>query len=69
MGLVILKKPILFPDNRKVQVILAFSSWDNKEHLNALADLVELITNYNLIENLSKAKNVKQVLKYINFKK
>lgn len=69
MGLVVLKKPVLFPDNRKVQIILAFSSWDNKEHLNALADLTELITNYNLIENLSKVKSVKQVLKYINFKK
>lgn len=69
MGLLILKKPVLFPNDRKVQVILAFASWDNKEHLNALAELVELVTNYNLIENLIKAKSIKQVLKYINFKK
>lgn len=69
MGLVVLRKPILFPNGRKVQVILSFASWDNKEHLNALADLVELATNYNLVENLIKAKSIKQVLKYINFKK
>ena len=67
MGLVVLKKPVIFPNDRKVQVILVFSSLDNKEHLNALADLVELITDYNLIENLLKAKNVKQVLKFLNF--
>lgn len=69
MGLVVLKKPIIFPNERKVQIILAFSSWDNKEHLNALAELTELITEYNLIENLIKAKNIKQILKYISFKK
>lgn len=69
MGLVVLRKPILFPNGRKVQVILSFASWDNKEHLNALADLVELATNYNLVENLIKVKSIKQVLKYINFKK
>ena len=69
MGLVILKDPVLFPNDRKVQIILTFSSWDNKEHLNALADLLELITNYNLIENILKEKNIKNILKYINFKK
>lgn len=69
MGLLILKRPVLFPNDREVQVILSFASWDNKEHLNSLADLVELVTNYNLIENLIKAKSVKQVLKYINFQK
>lgn len=68
MGLLILKKPVLFPNDRKVQVILSFASWDNKEHLSSLADLVELVTNYNLIENLIKAKSVKQVLKCINFR-
>ena len=69
MSLVVLKEPILFPENKKVQIILAFSSLDNKEHLNALAELTELITNYNLIENLLKAKNINQVLKCINFNK
>ena len=69
MGLVTLKKPIFFPNDNKVQIILAFSSLDNKEHISALADLTELVTNYNLIENLLKAKSIKQALKYIHFQK
>lgn len=69
MGLVTLKKPVFFPNDNKVQIILAFSSLDNKEHISALADLTELVTNYNLIENLLKAKSIKQALKYIHFQK
>ena len=69
MGLVTLKKPVFFPNDNKVQIILAFSSLDNKEHISALTDLTELVTNYNLIENLLKAKSIKQALKYIHFQK
>lgn len=68
MGLIVLKKPVIFPNDRKVSILLSFSSFDNKEHLNALAELLELITNYNFVDNLLKAKSVKQILKYINFK-
>lgn len=68
MGLIVLKKPVIFPNNRKVSILLSFSSFDNKEHLNALAELLELITNYNFVDNLLKTKSVKQILKYINFK-
>ncbi|NME35335.1 transcription antiterminator [Fusobacterium perfoetens] len=69
MGLVVLKKPVIFPGDRKVQILLSFSSKDDKEHLNALTDLIELISNYNFIENMLKVKTIKQALKYINFQK
>ena len=65
MGLITLKKPILFPNNREVQVLLAFSSLDGKEHLNALAEFAELVKNNNFIENILKAKTLLKILKYI----
>lgn len=68
MGLVVLRKPVLFPKNKKVQVILSFSSKDNKEHLNALTELVELMRNYNLVEKIIKAKDIRSILRYLEFK-
>ena len=43
-SLVTLKKPILFPNDKLVQTIVAFASKDNKEHLDPFVQLVE-ITN------------------------
>ena len=43
-SLVTLKKPVLFPNDKLVQAVVAFSSKDNKEHLTPFVQLVE-ITN------------------------
>lgn len=65
MCLLILKKPILFPENKEVQIVLTFSSKDNKEHLSALGELIELINNRIFIEKLLKTKRDMDVLKLI----
>lgn len=56
MALVILKEKVLFPRNKEVKVLLPFSSLDNKEHLKALVEFSNLITNENFKNLLSNDK-------------
>lgn len=59
MSLLILKEPVVFPKDKKVKIILAFSSVDHKEHIDALTKFVTLIEDYNFlnfIEYSSKEK-------------
>lgn len=65
MALVTLKNPVIFPNNKEVQIILSFSSYDGKEHLNALAQLVELLHNKNIVGDILKIKNSTGVIKLI----
>ncbi len=65
MSLITLTKPVKFPDGKEVEVLIAFSSLDDKEHLNSLVDLMNLIKDYQLKDSLKKMKNSKEVLKLI----
>lgn len=66
--LVTLKKAVEFSKEVKVDTILAFSSGDNKEHLNALTEFIDLLKKYNfqnLLKNTtSKKKIIEQIKKY-----
>ena len=41
-SLVTLKEPVLFPNDKLVQTVVAFASKDNKEHLDPFVQLVEI---------------------------
>ncbi len=59
MSLLELKEPVTFPGDKKVKIILCFSSVDHKEHIDALTKFVTLIEDYdllNFIEYSSKEK-------------
>ncbi len=43
MSLVRFSEPIEFPDGKKIRVMLAFSSFDRNEHIEALVELINLI--------------------------
>ena len=66
MSLVTLKEPVIFPGDKKVSIILSFSSFDMNEHFTALSDLNELIFGHEFFENIMKAKYPKDVIRYIN---
>lgn len=65
MSLITLKNPVRFYDGKEVEILIAFSSSDGKEHLNSLVDLMNLINDYKLRDNLKKIKKPKDVLKLI----
>ena len=62
--MVVIKEPVLFPDNKSANIFISFSSKDNTSHLNILNDLFNLITKYDLKNELLKAKNKKDIENY-----
>lgn len=53
MSLVRFEKPIEFPGNKFVRIILCFSSSDQKEHMDALNDFVSLIEKNDILNFLN----------------
>ena len=64
ISVVVIKEPVLFPDNKSANIFISFSSKDNTSHLNILNDLFNLITKYDLKNELLKAKNKKDIENY-----
>lgn len=65
MSLMTLKNPVFFPNGKEVQIVIAFSSLDGKEHLNSLVDLMNIINENNFKEKVLKANQPKEVVKFI----
>ncbi len=61
MSLIILDKSVITPFNKTIQVILAFSSFDETEHLDALYEFSNLIQNEDFINLLLTAKDSSEV--------
>ncbi len=49
-SLVILDEPVMTPFDKELNIIFAFSSLDNLEHLEALSEFANLLTNTNFVE-------------------
>ncbi len=68
--LISLKKEIIFPSEKKIELVIFFSSRDKIEHLSAMRTLVELLSEYNFKEKIKEFKTKKEVIEYIeNYKK
>lgn len=65
MSLIRLKKPVVFPGNKSVQIIFPFSSVDQNEHIEALSELVTLIEDYDFIKTIENSKTPKELKKFI----
>lgn len=61
MGLLTLENEITFPGNLPVKIILIFSSVDGEEHLEALADFMDLSNNHNFLSKLDEFTNIRKV--------
>lgn len=65
MSLITLCEPVIFPGGKKVDFLIAISSKDNKEHLDSLVDLMNLLTDYDFKEKIKKMNRPNEVLKFI----
>ena len=65
MSLITLKKPVFFPNGKEVEIIIAFSSFDGKEHLNSLVDLMNIINEDNFKDRVKRAKHPKDIAKIL----
>lgn len=59
MSLLVIKNKVIFPDNKKVKLVLSFSSFDQKEHIDALTKFVTLLENKEFIRNVEKLDEIK----------
>lgn len=62
MGLLILKEEINFPGELPVKIILIFTSNDGEEHLEALADFMDLTNNHSFMSKLDEFINIRKVI-------
>ncbi|MCP0888017.1 PTS sugar transporter subunit IIA [Ligilactobacillus sp. WILCCON 0076] len=71
MGLCILKNPLKFnsKDNDPVKYIFTLSSPDSSSHLDAMKDLVVLLSDSKFYKELDNAKTVDEVLRIIGGRK
>ncbi|TDT66990.1 BglG family transcriptional antiterminator [Hypnocyclicus thermotrophus] len=68
MSLIKLKEVVDFPENKKVKMILAFSSVDQNEHIEALTELVTLVEDYEFIEFIEEIDDPVEIKKFITEK-
>lgn len=66
-GIVVLEKPIAFPNNKFVDILIPFSSKDGIEHLEFLKDVNYLVNEESFLEMLRTAKGKENVIEYIEF--
>ena len=68
LGISILKKPVSFLDspNNPVKYLFTLSMTSSQGHLEALAQLVELLEKKEFLDCLDKAKNSETIYKFIN---
>jgi transcriptional antiterminator/mannitol/fructose-specific phosphotransferase system IIA component (Ntr-type) len=64
VGVLVVKKPVLFSDKKSANIFISFASNENKSHLTILNDLFDLITKYDLKGELLQAKDKQEVIDY-----
>lgn len=64
-SIVLYKDGIKFLEGNKINLVICFSSKNNRDHLDTLAEIIEKLEDKNILEILKKCKNKKEVLKYI----
>lgn len=53
MSLLVLKDEVTFPGDKRVKIILSFSSLDQKEHIDALTSFVTLLEERDFVEKIT----------------
>lgn len=65
ISLAFFKKPVEFPENEKVRVVLTLASKDKREHLNGLMEFLGIMRKKSLIKELDKLDTSNKIYKKI----
>ena len=65
ISLTFFKKPVEFPENEKVRVVLTLASKDKREHLNGLMEFLGIMRKKSLIKELDKLDTSNKIYKKI----
>lgn len=58
MSLLVLRKEVTFPGDKKVKILLSFSSYDQKEHIDALSRFVTLLEERDFVNKIEKLNEI-----------
>lgn len=61
MAFLKLEKPAVFPDGSEVNLFLALAAGDSNAHLDAMAELTDILIDEELMEQLFQAKEVEEI--------
>lgn len=61
MAVMHLEEPVVFPDEQEVKVLLVLAAADANVHLDAMADLAEILIDDDKMEQLFSAKEAEQI--------
>ena len=65
ISLAFFKKPVEFPENEKVRIVLTLASRDKREHLNGLMEFLGIMRKKSLIKELDKLDTSNKIYKKI----
>ena len=66
MSVMHLEQPVVFPDEQEVKVLLVLAAADANVHLDAMADLAEILIDDDKMKQLFDAKETSQIKKVFN---
>ncbi|WP_053218252.1 PTS sugar transporter subunit IIA [Virgibacillus senegalensis] len=61
-----LDKPVLFPENKEVNVLFVLAAVDSSGHLDLISDLSELLIDDSMMGQLKDATSEKEVIELVN---
>lgn len=66
-AIITLKEPIEFgnPENDPVKMVIGFAATDDKQHLNALQTLVDILSNRELVEKMMNSNTEEELFNYL----
>lgn len=68
MSLITLSEPVEFgnPENDPVYVVAALTAKDHNEHIGALSQLADVLSNDTVVDELAAANSVEEILAIVN---
>lgn len=66
-AIITLKEPVNFgnPENDPVKLVIGFAATDNKQHLEALKALVDILSDRKRVEKIMNSKSEEELLSYL----
>lgn len=65
-SLLILEKPVCFPDNQEVWFILCLAAKSSDEHMDIIESIAELLSDDSKLETLKQAKSLEEIKKILS---
>jgi mannitol/fructose-specific phosphotransferase system IIA component (Ntr-type) len=61
LSLLKLNTPVIYPQNKEVNLVLILAAKDNDAHMKLIGELCELLGNQNKIDKIIKSKTVEEI--------